>query len=114
LSASAKVRQLPFPENASPGFQKAIQTGRNVLENEDMVLHMPVKIRGQSIGAISYWKSPQEASRLTPETIAMADSTLHPIRRCTWRAHVLYQDISLRANTELAISEISNQDRQFR
>jgi GAF domain-containing protein/HAMP domain-containing protein len=95
----------PVSENASPGFQKAIQTGRNVLENEDMVLHMPVKIRGQSIGAIRMEK-PAGSLRWTPETIAMAEALSIQLGAALESAR-LYQDISLRANTELAISEIS-------
>ncbi len=95
----------PVSENASPGFRKAIQTGRNVLENDDMVLHMPIKIRGQSIGAIRMEK-PAGSLRWTPETIAMADALSIQLGAALESAR-LYQDISLRANTELAISEIS-------
>ena len=96
---------MPVSENASPGFMKAIQTGQNVLENDDTVLHIPVKIRGQSIGAIRLEK-PVGSSRWTPEAIAMADALSIQLSAALETAR-LYQDINLRAQRDATISEIS-------
>ena len=104
--SQSEGQTAPVSENASPGFQKAILTGQNVLENDDMVLHMPVKIRGHSIGAIRMEK-PVGSLRWTPETISMADALSIQLGAALESAR-LYQDISLRANTELAISDISS------
>ena len=96
---------MPVSENASPGFMKAIQSGQNVLENDDTVLHIPVRIRGQSIGAIRLEK-PVGSSRWTPEAIAMADALSIQLSAALETAR-LYQDINLRAQRDATISEIS-------
>jgi GAF domain-containing protein/HAMP domain-containing protein len=95
----------PVSENASPGFLKAIQTGQNVLENDDSVLHLPVRIRGQSIGAIRLEK-PIGSNRWTPEAIAMADALSVQLSAALETAR-LYQDINLRALRDATIAEIS-------
>ena len=102
----AEGQAAPVSENASPGFQKAIQTGQNVMENDDMVLHMPVKIRGQSIGAIRMEK-PAGSNRWTPETIAMADALSVQLSAALESAR-LYTEIRQRADREYLISEITS------
>jgi GAF domain-containing protein len=92
-------------ENASPAFLQAIQTGENVLEEDGTVLHLPVKIRGQSIGAIRMEK-PEGSGQWTPETIGMADELSIQLGAALESAR-LYQDISLRAQRDATISEIS-------
>jgi GAF domain-containing protein len=52
-------------------------------------------------------EKPAGSPRWTPETIAMADALSIQLGAALESAR-LYQDISLRANTELAISEISS------
>ena len=95
----------PVSENASPAFLQAIQTGQNVLENDGTVLHLPVKIRGQSIGAIRM-ERPEGSGQWTPETIGMADELSIQLGAALESAR-LYQDISLRAQRDATISEIS-------
>lgn len=95
----------PVSENASPAFLQAIQTGENVLEEDGTVLHLPVKIRGQSIGAIRMEK-PEGSGQWTPETIGMADELSIQLGAALESAR-LYQDISLRAQRDATISEIS-------
>jgi GAF domain-containing protein/HAMP domain-containing protein len=96
---------IPVSENTSPGFRTATQTGQNVLENDDMVLHLPVKIRGQSIGAIRMEK-PAGSPRWTLETIAMADALSLQLGAALESAR-LYQDINLRAQRDATIAQIS-------
>jgi GAF domain-containing protein/HAMP domain-containing protein len=96
----------PVSENASSGFLKAIQTGQNVLENNDMVLHLPVKIRGQSIGAIRM-ERPAGSSRWIPETIAMADALSVQLSAALESAR-LYNEIRQRADREYLISDITS------
>ncbi len=95
----------PVSENASPGFLQAIQTGQNVLEDDGKVLHLPVKIRGQSIGAIRM-ERPEGSGQWTTETIGMADELSIQLGAALESAR-LYQDISLRAQRDATISEIS-------
>ena len=90
---------------ASPGVQKAIQSGQNVLENDGMLLHMPVKIRGQIIGAIRMEK-PAGSLPWSPEAIAMAYALSIQLGAALESAR-LYQDISLRAQRDATIAEIS-------
>ena len=97
---------VPVSEAVSPGSQKAIRTGEPVLENDGMVLHLPVKIRGQSIGVLRMEK-PAGSSPWISETIAMAEALTTQLSAALESAR-LYQDISLRANTEVIISEISS------
>ncbi|MGB8213409.1 MAG: GAF domain-containing protein [Anaerolineales bacterium] len=95
----------PVSDYSSPGFVEATQTGQNVLENDGTVLHVPVKIRGQSIGAIRMERS-SESDKWTPETIAMADALSIQLGAALESAR-LYQDISLRAQRDATIAEIS-------
>lgn len=95
----------PVSEQARSGYSQAVQTGENVLENEDTVLHVPVKIRGQSIGAIRM-ERPAGSGRWTPETISMADTLTTQLGAALESAR-LYQDISLRAQRDATIAEIS-------
>jgi GAF domain-containing protein/HAMP domain-containing protein len=97
---------VPVSENASPGSLKAMQTGQNVLENDDTVLHLPVKIRGQSIGAIRMEK-PAGSPRWTPETIGMADALSVQLSAALESAR-LYTEIRQRADREYLISEITS------
>ena len=96
---------LPVSGNASPGFVQVTQTGQHVLENEGTVLHIPVKIRGQSIGAIRM-ERPAKSGRWTQETIDMANALSVQLGSALESAR-LYQDISLRAQRDATIAEIS-------
>ena len=95
----------PVSENASLGFLQSIQTGQNVLENDDTVLNLPVKIRGQSIGAIRMEK-PAGSARWSPDAIAMADALSLQLGAALESAR-LYQDINMRAQRDATIAEIS-------
>ena len=97
---------VPVSENASPGFLKAIETGQNVLENDGTVLHLPVKIRGQSIGAIRMEK-PAGSNPWTPEAISMADALSVQLSAALESAR-LYTEIRQRADREYLISEITS------
>jgi len=97
---------VPASEITSSGSQKAMQTGEYVLEDNDMVLHLPVKIRGRSIGAIRMEK-PQGSNRWTPETILMADTITTQLGAALESAR-LYTEITQRAEREYLISEISS------
>jgi GAF domain-containing protein len=97
---------IPVSENASPGFLKAVETGQNVLENDDMVLHLPVKIRGQSIGALRMEK-PAGSPRWTPEAIGVADALSVQLSAALESAR-LYTEIRQRADREYLISEITS------
>jgi GAF domain-containing protein/HAMP domain-containing protein len=96
----------PVSEKASPGFLQAIQTGQNVLENDDTVLHLPVKVRGQSIGAIRM-ERPEGSGRWTPQAISMADALSLQLGAALESAR-LYSDTRKRAEREFLISEITS------
>lgn len=96
---------VTISENAGTGFQQAVLTGQRILENDNTVLNLPVKIRGMSIGAIRLEK-PQGTGQWTPEAIAMADSLSTQLGAALESAR-LYQDISLRAQRDATIAEIS-------
>jgi GAF domain-containing protein/HAMP domain-containing protein len=97
---------VPVSENSSSGLQKAIQTGQNVLENNGTVLHVPVKIRGLSIGALRMEK-PAGSATWTPEAIAMADALSVQLSAALDSAR-LYTEIRQRADREFLISEITS------
>jgi two-component system sensor histidine kinase/response regulator len=77
-----------------------------VLENGGTVLHLPVKIRGQSIGAIRMEK-PAGSTPWTEEAIAMAD-TLSVQLSAALESARLYTEIRQRADREYLISEITS------
>ena len=92
-------------ENASPGFLQAIETGLNVLEKRATVLYMPVKIRGQSIGAMRM-ERPSGKGPWSAEAIAMADALSLQLGAALESAR-LYSDIRQRADRESTISNIA-------
>lgn len=97
---------LPADGQASPEFERAIETGEPVLSNGKNTLHLPIKIRGQSIGAIRLDKS-RENGRWSPEEITLANTLSEQLGTALEGAR-LYSDISQRAEREFIISDIAS------
>jgi GAF domain-containing protein/HAMP domain-containing protein len=93
-------------ENPAPGSIQAIQTGQTVLEKNGKVLHLPVKIREQCIGAIRMEK-PAGSNTWTPDAISLADALSSQLG-ATLESARLYTDIRKRAEREYLISEITS------
>jgi GAF domain-containing protein/HAMP domain-containing protein len=96
---------IPVSEKAGSGFLQSIKTGQNVLEKNNTVLHLPVKIREQSIGAIRMEK-PAGSGGWTPEAIAVAN-TLSVQLGAALESARLYQDINLRAQRDATVAEVT-------
>jgi GAF domain-containing protein len=93
-------------EDASAESLQAIQTGQNVLANDGTTLHLPIKIRGQSIGAIRMDK-PQGSGHWTKDNINMANELAEQLGTALESAR-LYDAISQRAVRESVISNITS------
>jgi GAF domain-containing protein/HAMP domain-containing protein len=104
-----KDQILPISGEASPEFLQSIQSGQAVLTNDDTTLHLPVKIRGQSIGAIRMDKH-RHGNHWTPEDITMANTLAEQLGAALESAR-LYNDVSQRANRERIVSEITTRIR---
>lgn len=102
----AEGQVLPADGQASPEFQRAIETGEPVLSNGKNTLHLPIKIRGQGIGAIRLDKS-RENGHWSPEEITLANTLSEQLGTALEGAR-LYSDISQRAEREFIISDIAS------
>jgi GAF domain-containing protein/HAMP domain-containing protein len=88
-----------------PSIAKAIDTGDLILGNDGLTISVPIKVRGQSIGAIRLKKSDiseawtQEETNLAVTLSDQLSSALESAR--------LYQDSQKRAARESLVSDIS-------
>lgn len=108
-ASPAEGQILPISGEASPEFLQSIQSGQAVLTNDDTTLHLPVKVRGQSLGAIRLDKH-HDGSHWTPEEITMANALAEQLGAALESAR-LYNDVSQRANHERIVSEITTRIR---
>lgn len=102
----AEDKVIPVSGAASIDFQQALLSGKAFLSDDGAVLHLPIKIRGQSIGAIRMDKH-QDGNRWTSEDVSMANSLAEQLGTALESAR-LYSDISQRAERESIISEIAS------
>jgi GAF domain-containing protein len=98
-------RIAPVTGAISPEFTQAMKSGKPSLANNDMTLFVPVKARGQIIGAIRLDK-PETGVKWTSEDIQTASELSEQLGTALESAR-LYSEISERAERESAISEIS-------
>jgi GAF domain-containing protein/HAMP domain-containing protein len=105
----AEGQAAPVSGSASPGFVQAIQTCHYVLENDRTILHMPVLIRGQSIGAIRMERIDGKGP-WTQESIDMAEAISTQLGAALESAR-LYSDSRKRADRERTVSEITTRVR---
>ncbi|MBL8049779.1 MAG: GAF domain-containing protein [Anaerolineales bacterium] len=93
------------PETVEPSLAKAIDTGDLILGDDGLTISVPIKIRGQAIGAIRLKKSEiseawsQEETNLAVTLSDQLSSALESAR--------LYQDSQQRAARESLVSDIS-------
>jgi GAF domain-containing protein len=95
---------LPASAETSPESLQAIRSGEPVLASNGTTLHLPIKVRGQGIGAIRLNK-PAAKGAWGPEDITLAGTLAEQLGTALESAR-LYNDISVRAEREYAISEI--------
>jgi GAF domain-containing protein len=104
---------VSLPENrivsasgaASPEFALAMKSGKPMLANNNMTLYVPVKARGEAIGAIRLNK-PESGIQWTTEDIETAGVLSEQLGTALESAR-LYSESSERAEREAAISDIS-------
>lgn len=96
----------PVSGEVKPGFTEAIETGKPALSNHGATLHIPITIRGKSIGAIQMDK-PQQTGQWTQDEIDIANSLAEQLSTALESAR-LYGDASRRATRERLLSEISS------
>ncbi len=99
-------RVSPIAGESSMEFHQAIESGEVVLSDQDRTLHMPIKVRGQSIGAIRMDKK-QNGERWTSDDVTMANTLAEQLGNALESAR-LYADISQRAERESIISDIAS------
>jgi GAF domain-containing protein/HAMP domain-containing protein len=95
---------LPVEDRASPEFLKTIRGGQAVLTNEDLTLHLPIKVRGNVIGAIRLDK--QKGRKWSADDISTANNFLEQLGAALESAR-LYDETSRRAVRERLLGEIS-------
>jgi GAF domain-containing protein len=96
----------PASEENTPEFLQALQSGQVVMAGQEKILYVPIKVRGQSIGAIRMDKH-QDGDRWTAEDVTMANSLAEQLGTALESAR-LYADISQRAQRESIISDIAS------
>jgi GAF domain-containing protein len=88
-----------------PSIAKAIDTGDLILGNDGLTISLPIKIRGQAIGAIRLKKSEISEAWSQEETnlaVALSDQLSNALESAR-----LYQDSQQRAARESLVSDIS-------
>jgi GAF domain-containing protein len=93
------------PEYMEPNLTKAFETGDVILSNDGLTIGIPIKIRGQSIGAIRL-KKPEIAEAWTQEEINLAITLSDQLSNALESAR-LYQEAQQRAARESLVSDIS-------
>jgi len=96
---------VPVSGESQPGFQEAAATGKPAISNDGTTLHVPIAVRGRSIGAIQIDKA-QGSGRWSQDDIEVAHSLAEQLSTALESAR-LYGDASRRANRERLLSEIS-------
>jgi len=102
----AEDRVAPATTETTPEFNQAMIKGQVVIADHDKTLYLPIRIRGQSIGAIRMDKH-QEGDRWTPEDINMATTLAEQLGTALESAR-LYADTRQRAEREYIISDIAS------
>jgi GAF domain-containing protein/HAMP domain-containing protein len=92
-------------ENVEPSLAKAIDTGDLILGDDGLTISVPIKIRGQAIGAIRLKKS-EISEAWTQEEINLAVTLSDQLSGALDSAR-LYQDSQQRAARESLVSDIS-------
>lgn len=90
----------------SPEFLQAMRTGKPAVANHNMTLYLPVRTRGEAIGAIRLNRS-EEGGRWTAKDIETASILCEQLGTALESAR-LYGESSERAEREAAISDISS------
>jgi GAF domain-containing protein/HAMP domain-containing protein len=102
----AEDRVASASEKNTPEFLQTLQSGQAVMAGQETILYVPIKVRGQSIGAIRMDKH-QDGDRWTAEDVTMANSLAEQLGTALESAR-LYADISQRAQRESIISDIAS------
>jgi GAF domain-containing protein len=99
--ATTQIKSDPLP----PSIAKAIETGDLILGSDGLTISVPVKIRGQVIGAVRL-KKPDIAEAWTQEESNLAISLADQLSGALESAR-LYRDSLQRASRESLVSDIS-------
>jgi GAF domain-containing protein len=92
-------------------MERALHTGKAASgENGASSLAMPVKVRGQVIGAVS-GRKPQDGGDWTPEEVALFESLTEQLSVALESAR-LYQDTQRRAERERLTRQITDEMRR--
>ena len=88
---------------------KALKTGQPVLDNDSVVLNLPVKIREQTIGVIRMQKT-DGTGKWSEEETSTAEALSEQLSSALESAR-LYKDISKRADRERVVADITTRIR---
>ncbi len=102
----AEERVAPVSGDASPEFKQAIESGQVVLSEQDKTLYLPIKIRGQCVGAFRMEKN-RNSGKWIQEDVTMATTLAEQIGTALESAR-LYADTRQRAEREYIISDIAS------
>lgn len=102
----AEGEVAPVSEAASPESLKAVKTRQAVISNDGATLHLPIEVRGETIGTIRLDK-PASGGRWASDDLALANSLAEQLGTALESAR-LYDEISQRAEREYAIADITS------
>jgi len=103
--ATSPITEQIHSQDMEPNLAKAVETGDVVLGGDNLTICVPIKIRGQSIGAIRLKKSEIAEAWTQDETnlaIALSDQLSGALESAR-----LYQESQRRAARESLVSDIS-------
>jgi GAF domain-containing protein/HAMP domain-containing protein len=104
IATPPSVTQIQIA-STEPTMAKAIETGDLILANDNLTVSVPIKIRGQVIGAIRL-KKPEIAEAWSQEETNLAVTLSDQLSSALESAR-LYQDSQERAARESLVSDIS-------
>jgi GAF domain-containing protein len=96
---------IPVAEESSPESLKAIRTGIPALSKDELTLHVPVKVLGDSIGVIVLKQ--RGSARWTTRDIEVVNTLSDQLGTALESAR-LYEQIRERARTESMITDITS------
>lgn len=113
LRSQARINYLSTPpatvkvedESIEPAISKAIESGDLILGTDGLTISVPVKIRGQVIGALRL-KKPEIADAWTQDETTLAISLADQLSGALESAR-LYRESQQRASRESLVSDIS-------
>jgi GAF domain-containing protein/HAMP domain-containing protein len=107
ISSSDKIS--PASPNPEPEFSQSMKTDVAIRTMDDSILYVPIRVRGEVIGAVRLTKPPEE--KWSDSELALASTLTEQLGSALESAR-LYSDIVKRAQRQQVIGEVTGRIRE--